>query len=141
MILDAENAVLGRVASRAAKEALNGNEVSIVNAEKAVLSGSPKVTYERHIMLKNKVTHRQHGPFYSTRPDLFVKRTVRGMLPYKKTRGKEAYKRIRAYLGVPEELKGKEMIKIEKDVTKLGTLKYTTIGKVCSRLGWNDANR
>lgn len=141
MIFDAENQVLGRLATKAAKAALEGNEVTILNAEKAIVSGNPKTTYDRHITLKNKVTHRQHGPFYSTRPDLFVKRSIRGMLPYKKARGIAAYRNIKAYLGVPEEFKGKETVKIDAGITGLGTLKYTSVGEICSRIGWKNADR
>lgn len=141
MIFDAENMVLGRLATKVAKTALEGEEIVVLNAEKAILSGDPQGIAELHIFLRNKVTHRQHGPFYSTRPDLFVKRTFRGMLPYKKERGKKAYERIKAYIGVPDEFKDKETVKSEKDVKKLGTLKYTTVGEVCSKMGWQNANR
>jgi len=141
MIYDAENAILGRLATTVAKAALEGNEVFVVNAEKTIVSGNAKTTYNRHIFLKNKVTHKHSGPFYTTRPDLFVKRSIRGMLPYKKETGSAALRRIKVYLGVPEELKDKEMIKLEKSVTNLGTLKYTTVADICSRLGWKNANR
>lgn len=60
---------------------------------------------------------------------------MRGMLPWKKARGKEAYKRIMCYAGVPKELEGvkKEVIE-EAKATKLPILKYVTIGELCDWL-------
>jgi len=140
MIFDATNMILGRLATQVAKSALEGNDVVVINAEKAILSGDPKGIYDRHAWLKRKVTHRHTGPYYSTRPDLFVKRTVRGMLPYKKARGSEALRRVMVYLGTPDEYKDKEMVRAEKDLSKLGTLKFTSVGEICSRMGWKNAN-
>ena len=37
VVVNAENAVVGRLASYVAKVALNGEEVTIVNAEKAII--------------------------------------------------------------------------------------------------------
>ena len=41
-----------------------------------------------------------------------VKRTIRGMLPYKQERGRKALERVKCYIGAPEELDIKEMISI-----------------------------
>ena len=42
-----------------------------------------------------------------------MKRTIRGMLPYKRPRGVDAMKRIKCYVGVPMQLVGKEMESLE----------------------------
>jgi len=41
-VIDADNLILGRLASHCAKLLLNGEEVTVVNAEKSVISGSKK---------------------------------------------------------------------------------------------------
>lgn len=106
-MIDGERKVLGRLSSRVAKMLLDGDRVSLVNAEKIVVSGHLRdivEEYKRRIELRDKANP-EHSPYISRRPDLLVKRTIRGMLPYKKPKGKEAYKRLRVYMGTPEGLK------------------------------------
>ncbi len=106
-VIDGERKVLGRLSSRVAKMLLDGDRVSLVNAEKIVVSGHLRdivEEYKRRIELRDKANP-EHSPYISRRPDLLVKRTIRGMLPYKKPKGKEAYKRLRVYMGTPEGLK------------------------------------
>jgi large subunit ribosomal protein L13 len=110
-VINGEGTVLGRLSSKVAKMLLNGERVSIVNAEKILISGHvPDIVakYKRRIELRDK-SNPEHSPYYSRRPDLFVKRVVRGMLPYSKPKGKAAYKRLKVYAGIPVELKGKEI--------------------------------
>src|SRR5208282_4640785 len=47
----------------------------------------------------------EHSPFYSRRPDLFVKRIIRGMLPYKQPKGKTAFKLLKVYMGPAKDIK------------------------------------
>ncbi|PIN72869.1 50S ribosomal protein L13, partial [Candidatus Woesearchaeota archaeon CG10_big_fil_rev_8_21_14_0_10_47_5] len=47
IIIDANNLVLGRLAARAAKLCLMGEKVSIINCEKAVISGNKKQLLEK----------------------------------------------------------------------------------------------
>jgi len=44
-IYDATNQIVGRLATYVAKDLLNGEQVVVVNAEKAVLSGNPKMKF------------------------------------------------------------------------------------------------
>src|SRR3989338_7077780 len=109
MIIDATNLILGRLSTYAAKQALRGNEVIIINSDKAVITGAKEnilARYKRKLI--DLVGNPFHGPFRSKRPDLFIKRTIRGMLPYKGAKGRAAYDRIRCYLGVPVECSGKK---------------------------------
>ncbi len=135
MIIDATDLVLGRLATVAAKKSLMNEEVKIVNCENAVITGNRKrilsdfkQKYERGVPLK--------GPYFPKMPDRIVKRAVRGMLPYKKPKGREAYKRIKCYIGVPEELKGKSYETIEEaNIKKLPNVKYVTIKEISRFLG------
>ena len=46
-IIDGKNAVLGRLASYAAKEALKGENIIILNCEKVIVTGNRKNIRER----------------------------------------------------------------------------------------------
>lgn len=111
-IIDADNAVLGRLASIVAKRLLNGEEIIIVNAEKAVIVGNKSFIIEKYKNRRNIGSVRK-GPYYPRMPDRIIRRTVKGMLPIKKSHGKEAYKRLKVYMGVPKELKSREFEVLE----------------------------
>ena len=132
MIIDATNLKLGRICTQAAKAALNGEKVEIVNCEQAVITGKKQNVLAKYRNRAEKGnTH--WGPYQPRMADRFVRKTVRGMLPYKTDRGSKAFKRVLCYVGNPE---GKDAQTIEEaDVTKSGTLQYVTIGEVCRLLG------
>ena len=134
MIIDATDLIIGRMATVVAKKALLGEKVDIINCEKALISGSKK-----DVLAKFKARRERgqptKGPFIPRRPDMLVKRTIRGMLPYKQEKGLKAFKRIKCYLGVPEGMEKAETIK-EAHISKLPTLKYITIGTLSRELGW-----
>jgi len=110
--IDASDHVLGRLASKVAKLALMGYEIHIVNTEKTVITGKKEfvLSYLKHKILERGDWYK--GPFYPKRPDKVVKRVVRGMLP-KNWRGRVALKRIKTYVGVPDELKDKDFDKFK----------------------------
>ncbi len=111
IIIDAENAVLGRLSSFAAKQALEGKEVRIVNSEKAIIQGGERNILERYRKKRSLGGSSQKGPKYPSLPSKILKRTIRNMLPYKKNKGREALKKVRCYKGVPKDMEGKKMIK------------------------------
>ena len=77
-----------------------------------------------------------HGPYILRRPDMFVKRTIRGMLPYKQANGRTAFDRIKCYASVPEGLKDKKAETIEKaDISKVESLRYVTVKDICKSMG------
>ena len=131
MIIDAKNQILGRVATFAAKKALLGEQVSIINCEQAVLTGNKSDIIERY---RQRIARGQpgQGPYLSRRPDFLVKRMIRGMLPYKKARGKAAFSRIRCYVGMPEEIKGDAITVKGAEVAKLPNFNYMSIKQLCA---------
>jgi len=134
--IDAKDTIIGRLASYAAKQALLGNTVNIFNSEKGIISGSPTSVKKKYLYQKNEIGQPIKGPYIPKMPDRFVKRIIKRMLPHKKTRGKEALKRIKCYIGVPEEFKNKKLQAIkEANKQKLRELKYTTIHEICKSLG------
>lgn len=135
IIIDATNMILGRMATVAAKKALLGEDVRVINAGKAVVTGTKKDVVGRYITKSARGTPAK-GPFIHRTPERFVKRTIRGMLPYKQSKGNAAYKRIICHKGVPKELEGKDTLKLEKMSTqKLSTLNYGTVETICRELG------
>jgi large subunit ribosomal protein L13 len=135
-VVNAEGLILGRMASYVAKRALKGEEIVVVNAEKAILSGkkSHKLK-EAKIFLE--VGHLRWGPPHFRRPDRIVRRTIRGMLPTEKTKGKQAYKRVRVYIGLPNELKNRKMESIEQAHAKKLKSSFFTVGELAKEIGWN----
>jgi len=135
VIIDATGLILGRVASTVAKRLLQGETIVIVNAEKAAMSGK-KLSIVKEAKTLLEVGHPGKGPLHARRPDRIVRRTVRGMLPWKKPKGKQAYKRLRVFLGVPEEYKSKKTQTIpEADAQKL-KCPYIMVEELAKRIGW-----
>ena len=134
-VVDANGLILGRMASIIAKRLLEGDRIEIVNAEKAVISGKRlKVIKDRKEFLK--VGGRGRGPVHWRKPNAIVRRTVRGMLPYRKTKGREAFRRLRVHIGVPMELADKEGESLsEAHLDRLGD-RYVTVGEIAENIGW-----
>ncbi len=136
-VIDAEGHILGRLCSVIAKRLLSGEKIVVVNAEKAIVTGSKTNVFQRY---KDKYDRgsKEKGPYFPRHPERIFKRTVRGMLPWDSRRGREAYRRLRVFIGVPEELKGKEFEKIEdalfEKVSK--TEKFVMLEDVSTHLGW-----
>jgi large subunit ribosomal protein L13 len=112
-IIDGENAVLGRLASYVAKEALKGEEVAVLNSEKVIITGNRKWINQEFIRRRKMAGSGQTGPKHPNPDYLVVKRAIRGMLPnHRFGKGRDAFKRIKCYKGSPEEFKGKQIIKM-----------------------------
>ncbi|MBI2670563.1 50S ribosomal protein L13 [Candidatus Woesearchaeota archaeon] len=133
IIIDAKDVVVGRLASYAAKQALLGKKVDIINCEQAIVTGNRKNLIEHY---KQKV-HRGNvfkGPFIGRSPDRLVRRIVRGMLPFKKSRGRNAFRNVMCYNKIPDSLKDAKAITLkEASISKLSSLNYMKI-KELSRL-------
>jgi large subunit ribosomal protein L13 len=135
-LINADGLILGRMASKVAKRLLSGEEVIIVNAEKSVLSGKKrsKVAEAKEFL---EVGAPMRGPFHSRRPDRIMRKTVRGMLPFKQPKGKNAYKKLKVFMGVPEDLKDQKMDTLtEAQATKLKG-PYFTLAELAKEVGWN----
>lgn len=133
IVFDATDCIAGRLAAISAKELLKGNKVFIVNSEKAVISGDPTAILNTW---KAKVDrgHPYHGPFYPRQPERILRRIIRGMLPIKKARGKQALKRLRVFVGVPEELSKSTTTRLSAAIRKT-KYKYITLGELSIKLG------
>ncbi len=135
-VYNGEGLLLGRLCSAVAKDILLGEEVKVINCEKVIISGG-----RRKVFAQEKERRARKGyPLKSQkRPrmsDRYVRRVIRGMIPWKQSRGKEAFKRVMCYIGVPEEVKNLNKITIESaSVKKLPNLKYVTVAEVIKEIG------
>ena len=132
-IIDASDCIVGRLASSVAKSLLNGDQIHIINAEQAVISGTKEMVFGEYIG-KRKLNHPRKGPYYPRMPHMMLKRAVRGMIPYQKPRGREAFKRLKIDVGKPASLED-EKIEMVSGAKMNATSKYVTLGDVSKVLG------
>ena len=120
VVIDATGHVVGRLASVVAKRLLNGEEVVIVNAEKAIVTGRREVVFNEYYTRfhRGSTTSRARGigPKYPRRPDMILRRTISRMMPHQQPRGREALKRLRVYVDVPPAHKDapREIVEVAK---------------------------
>ena len=133
IIVEGENAILGRLGTFVAKELLKGNEVVVVNSEKVIVSGKKEVVVEK-IRQKQQMGRggSMKGPKYPKVADRLLKRMIRGMLPWDRTKGREAYKRLRCFIG-PGNLKEEEL-KNAKKLNHKKLYKSATMAEIVQRL-------
>ena len=138
MIIDGKDLVLGRLASFVAKRLLEGERVTIVNAEQVVITGRREATFDMYdawFRVRNLANPRK-GPFHFKLPNQLVRLSIRGMLPFDKPRGKEAYRRLRVYIGIPSNLPRGELRSIpEAILQRLGTRRFIRVGELSQHLG------
>lgn len=111
ILINGEDCIMGRMASFAVKQAMQGKQVDIVNSEKVFIIGNPKDILGTYINMRQKGKgQKQKGPLFPSTPERILKRAMRGMLKYKEGRGKEAFKKIKCYVGVPAEFEKAEKV-------------------------------
>jgi large subunit ribosomal protein L13 len=138
IVVDGSNCISGRLCSKVSKLLMQGNRVSVVNAEKVMISGNKYEvidSYKKTLEISS-VTNPIHGPFHPRRPDTIITRMIRGMVPKRKPSGIQAFKRLRVYIGIPEDLKN-STIKAFDDtkITKQESF-YISMGEVAKQIGW-----
>ncbi len=135
-VVNAEGLILGRMCSKIAKRLLNGEEIIIVNAEKIVISGKKKskVAEAKEFL---EVGAPERGPFHSRRPDRIVRKTVRGMVPWRQPKGKNAYKRLKVFMGIPKEFKDMKMETVEQAQASKLNGPHFTLEELAVEVGWN----
>ena len=111
-VIDAEEAVLGRIASKAAKLLMGkhkpsytpyidtGDHVIVVNAAKVRLTGNKEEQklYRRHSGYPGGLTETSARKVRAARPTRMVEEAVQGMLPKSKM-GKQMYRKLQVYAG------------------------------------------
>lgn len=138
IVVDIANCIAGRTCSRISKLLLEGNKVSVINAEKAMISGNRYKSIEiyKEALEIASVTNPIHGPFHPRRPDTILTRMVRGMVPKRKTSGIEAFKQLRVYIGVPEKLKREHPKVFDECRIRKPESYYISVGDIAKQIGW-----
>ncbi|MAG47401.1 50S ribosomal protein L13 [archaeon] len=135
MEIDAKDLIIGRLSTYVAKEALMGEKINILNCDKAVLTGKKTEIFERY-KRKIRMGNPFKGPFFPRPADRIVRRLVRGMLPFNRTRGRDAFKRVMCYIGIPEEFKDKKLETFDKfHIKNTKSLGYVTVGEISEHIG------
>ncbi len=137
-VIDGTGHLLGRTASIVAKKLILGERVIIVNGERLVISGDPHYQVETHAAkLEIKTIHNpRNTPHHLRRPDMYVRRSVRGMLPHEKPKGRNALKKLTVYIGTPKQYAEKTPLSLpEAAASKLRT-KSMTVGELMQHFGW-----
>lgn len=141
VIIDGKGHLLGRLASIAAKELLNGQEIVLVRCEQLEISGTRhrnRKNFQNYLRIRTN-TNPKWGPFHHRAPRMIFIKAVRGMLPRKTKRGEAALGRLKCFEGIPAEyMKMKRMV--VPDALRLTHLrlssKYTNIGSLAGEMGW-----
>ncbi|MFC6725824.1 50S ribosomal protein L13 [Halobium palmae] len=136
VVVDARDCIMGRVASEVAQRALAGETVAVVNAERAVITGTEEDIMS--VYRKRRDIGSDSGPYYPKRPDGIFKRAIRGMVPYKTDPGREAFENVRVYVGDPYEgSDGEAEVLEETSIDRLSTIKFVSLGEISENLGAN----
>lgn len=138
VVLNADRQILGRVASRVAKELMKGGEVVVLNADKAVISGDKRTLIDRYrtrLNLQDKANP-EHSPYWPRRSDMLFKRIVRGMLPYRLPRGKDAYRRLLVFSGVPKDFEASKELDLQGKDVRAMYVNTTTLKELSQLLGY-----
>jgi large subunit ribosomal protein L13 len=138
IVVDGTDCISGRLCSKVSKLLLQGNRVSVVNSEKVMVSGNKYEVIESYKdkLEVSSVTNPIHGPFHPRRPDTIITKMIRGMVPKRKPSGMQAFKRLRVYIGIPDELKNSTMQTFDDaKITKQQSF-YISMGDVAKQIGW-----
>jgi large subunit ribosomal protein L13 len=142
--IDASGLILGRLCSNVAKRALMGEKIVITNAKFVEISGNRRqiiARYQRYQKVKT-ASNPKKGPFrVGIRPDIFVRKTIKGMLP-KNERGKKAIAFVHVYITeIPAD---KNQYGELLEFTLGGKFQADSLGKksvsvedLCKVIGWN----
>ena len=133
IIVDGSEAILGRIGSFVAKELLKGNSVVLINCEKLIVSGK-KADFVEKIKRKRRMGQGSSlkGPKYIRQEDRLVKRIIRGMLPWDRMKGRDAYRRLRCEICTGDLKEGE--LKSAKNFKHRKPMKYSYIKEVVRAL-------
>ncbi len=135
ILIDGTNLLLGRLATFVAKKALEGEKVVVVNSENVIISGKKESVLKRYVE-KRERGNPLKGPYTPRRADRMLRRTIRGMIPYKTNRGINAYRKVMCHLGVPEKYENEKLTTVESaNFSKLKTINYIKLGRLSKLLG------
>merc|ERR1711993_54581 len=145
LIIDARGHMLGRLAAVVCKTLLQGQRVVVVRCEGINISGSfyrNKLKY-LEFLRKRMNTNPKKGPYHFRAPSKIFWRTVRGMLPHKLHRGKEAMDRLKVFEGIPAPYDKQKRLVVPSCLKVLRLKqrrKFCVLGRLSHEVGWKYQN-
>ena len=141
VIIDGRGHLLGRLASKVAKELLNGQRVVVVRCEQILRSGSlfrNKLTFHEFLN-KGMNTNPRRGQFHFRTPSRMFWRTLRGMLPHKTPKGAAALGKLKVFEGIPFPYDHKKRMVVPdalKCLRMQNHRKFMVLGDLAQQVGW-----
>lgn len=131
LVIDAEGEIFGRICSYAAKQALEGSEIAIINVEKSIISGDKNGVIQKYRDFRSRGGRSRKGPHHGKSPEMLMKKGIRGMLPdFRWGEGKAAFTNIKCYSGAPKEFENIKAFKLKTNKPN----KYVLLGEVSKAL-------
>ena len=141
VVIDGRGHLVGRLASKVAKEILRGQRVVVVRCELMNMSGSlfrKKLEWEEFINKANNTNPRRQFKHYRS-PSRMFWRIVRGMLPHKTPKGKAALQHLKVFEGIPSPYDQKKRMAVPEalKVVRIKSHRKTCLlGALSSHYGW-----
>ena len=138
IVVDAAQQVAGRMASKIAKLLIEGRHVVVLNAETSLMSGSKKNIFAEYMQRKElkSIVNPINAPHRPRQPNMILNRMIRGMLPRRKPKGQNAFKRLKVHIGIPTPYRTVEKMTFEDAKPKKPLQLYVTIGEIAVNQGW-----
>merc|ERR1712055_330191 len=142
LLIDAAGHLKGRLGAFVAKLLLQGQVVKILRCEQIMLSGPfyrNKAIFLSYLRKRCNVNPRR-GPFHFRAPSKIFYKCVRGMLPIKTNRGREALKRLSCFEGIPQKYNNRRpkiVPEVMRAVRSDPANKFCYLGRVAHRIGWH----
>ena len=141
IVIDGHAHVQGRLAAAIAKQLLNGKRIVVVRAEGIVMNGDHRFNYHKYRRFLNKRTNTnpRDGPFHQRAPSEIFLRSVRGMIPYRTTRGANAFANLKVFEGIPPKYQSCPRLVIPSALRIVAIhheRPVTRIGKLSTTFGW-----
>jgi len=132
---------MGRLSAIVAKTLLQGQRVIVLRCEGINISGNfyrNKLKY-LDFLKKRMNTNPARGPYHFRAPSKIFWRTVRGMLPHKLHRGKDALERLKVYEGIPPPYDKQKRVVVPSALRVLRLKprrKYCQLSRLSHEVGW-----
>jgi large subunit ribosomal protein L13Ae len=141
IVIDGRGHLVGRLASKVAKEILRGQRVVVVRCEALNLSGSQfrnNIKYHEFLNKSNNTNPRRNFKHYKS-PSRMFWRSLRGMLPHKSPRGKAALDRLKVFEGIPFPYDHKKRMVVPEALKVLRMKSHRNscvLGDLAAQNGW-----
>ncbi|XP_021365548.1 60S ribosomal protein L13a-like [Mizuhopecten yessoensis] len=141
IVIDARGHLLGRLAALVAKTILQGQRVVVLRCEGINISGNfyrNKLKVLKYLKLRCNVKPTR-GPFHFRAPSKMFYKAVKGMLPHKLARGKEALSRLKVFEGVPAPYDKQKRMVVPSALKVLRIhpgRKFCDLNRLAHEVGW-----